>query len=334
MQAGGEALRGEGLLWSVARTMKGFEIVEGQGYFTGSTAELQKLLTEGKLDRCGSLVVEGKLTTVPPEIGRLTRLQELVLDTDTVQSIDAGIFGCAGLGRLVVLSNQLKELPSGGWARLGALEHLVLTGARALRGLPEDIGAATKIGGEFDLTPLTKLGPLPRSFGTLARVTLLRLPPGVVAPDPIAGMTGLRELELRAVDRLPEGLGALKDLRLIEASECPIAAVPASIGGASALRSLGLGRTLVTALPDSVCELMALQELDLQETPLAALPEGIGRVPLTRLRLQRTRITRLPESLATPAGDLRIFLPRDQRAAIEASSAGVLAALGKRAVFE
>ena len=216
--------------------MKGFEIVEGQGYFTGSTAELQKLLTEGKLDRCGSLVVEGKLTTVPPEIGRLTRLQELVLDTDTVQSIDAGIFGCAGLGRLVVLSNQLKELPSGGWARLGALEHLVLTGARALRGLPEDIGAATKIGGEFDLTPLTKLGPLPRSFGTLARVTLLRLPPGVVAPDPIAGMTGLRELELRAVDRLPEGLGALKDLRLIEASECPIAAVPALARACAAIR--------------------------------------------------------------------------------------------------
>jgi hypothetical protein len=60
-------------------------------------------------------VVEGKLTTVPPEIGRLTRLQELVLDSDTVQSIDAGIFGCAGLGAAGgAESNQLKELPSGG----------------------------------------------------------------------------------------------------------------------------------------------------------------------------------------------------------------------------
>lgn len=314
--------------------MQGFEIVDGQGFFTGSTAELQKRVLAGELDRCGSLVVEGKLVTLPPEIGRLTRLRELVLDSDTVQSIDAAIFACVGLTRLVVLSNQIKALPAGGWARLGSLEQLVLTGARALRELPEDIGAATKIGGEFDLTPLTKLGPLPRSFAELARVTLLRLPPGLTAPDPIAGMTGLRELELRAADRLPEGLGALKDLRLIEASECPITAVPASIGGASALRTLGLGRTRVTALPDSVCELTALQELDLQETPLVGLPEGIGRVPLTRLRLQRTRISRLPESLATPAGELRMFLPREQRAAIEASSGRVLAALGKRVVFE
>lgn len=314
--------------------MKGFEIVEGQAYFTGSTAELQALLVGGKLDRCGSLVVEGKLTGVPPEIGRLRRLRELVLDSDTVQTIDAAIFACVGLERLVVLSNQIKELPAGGWAQLGALEQLVLTTSVALRGLPEDIGAAARLGGDFDLSLLTKLGGLPRSFAALSRVTMLRLPPGVLAPDPIAEMRGLRELRVQAVDRLPEGLGALQDLRSVDASECPITAVPGSIAGAGALRSLHLGRTQITTLPDGVCELRALQELDLQETPLTALPEAIGLLPLTRLRLQKTAITRLPASLAAPAGELRIFLPRDQRAAIEASSAEVLARLGGRVVFE
>jgi len=314
--------------------MEGFEIVEGQAYFTGSTAELQALLVAGKLARCGSLVIEGKLVTLPPEIGRLTRLRELILDCDTVQAIDPAIFECVGLTRLVVLSNQLKELPAGGWARLSELAELALTGSVALRGLPEDLGAAPKLGGDFDLSLLTKLGGLPRSFGQLARVTLLRLPAGVPAPDPIAGMRGLRELRVRAVDVLPEGLGALPDLRQVDASECPIARVPASIGGAPLLRALNLGRTQITGLPDAVCELPALQGLDRQETPLTGLPEGLGRVPLTRLRLQGSAITRLPASLATPAGDLRIFLSRGQRAALLESSGSVLAALGGRVVFE
>ena len=56
--------------WSMA-SMKGVEIVADQAYFRGSTAELQRALLGGALDRCGSLVVEGKLTAVPAEIGRL-----------------------------------------------------------------------------------------------------------------------------------------------------------------------------------------------------------------------------------------------------------------------
>ena len=314
--------------------MKGFEVVEGQAYFTGSTAELQKLLAAGALDECRSLVVEGKLIALPPEIGRLTGLRELILDTDTLQSIDAAIFACTGLVRLVVLSNQIKELPAGRWGKLAELEHLELTTSRALRGLPEDLGEASRIGGDFDFSLQTKLTALPGSFARLSRVTLLRLPPGVSAPVSIAGMTGLRELRVRRVEALPEDIGALQDLRLLDASECGITRVPGSIGGARALRSLNLGRTQVTELPDSVCELMALRDLDVKESPLAALPEAIGTVPLTRIRLQNTLITRLPASLATPAGDLRIFLPRDQRAAIEASSAEVLAALGDRYCFE
>lgn len=314
--------------------MKGVEIVGDQAYFSDSTAALQRVLTGGALDRCGSLVVEGKLTAVPPEIGRLKRLRELILDTDTLQTIDEALFQCVGLVKLSVLSNQIKQLPAGGWARLAALEQLELTTSNALRELPADIGEAPRLGGDFDLTLQTKLAPLPPSFGRLARVTLLHLPPGLPAPDPIAGMTGLRELQVRGVTQLPADLGALQDLRLVDAYECPITALPESIGGATLLRALALSRTKLTALPDSLTELRALRDLDLAQTPLAALPEAIGQVPLQRLRLQNTLITRLPESLATPAGDLRIYLPREQRSVIEANSAAVLRALSGRVVFE
>lgn len=314
--------------------MRGTEIVGDQAYFSGSTAELQQLLTSGALDRCGSLVVEGKLLTVPPEIARLTRLRELILDTDTLQSIDAGLFECAALVKLAVLSNQIKALPTGGWGKLAALEQLSVASSRALRELPEDLGDALRVGGEFDLTPQVKLAALPRSFARLTRVTVLRLPSRLEAPPQIAGMTGLRELRVHQVTALPEDIGALQDLRVLHAQECPISVLPASIGGASSLRTMLLGRTSLTRLPDSVCELAALRELDLTQSPLSELPEAIGRLALTRLRLQHTQISRLPDSLATPAGDLKIYLPRERCAAIVASSGPVLKALGKRVVFE
>jgi len=314
--------------------MKGVEIVEDQGYFSGSPAELLEALGRGAFDRCGSLVIERKLTALPPEIGRLKRLRELILDTDTLQTIDPGLFQCAGLVKLVVLSNQIKTLPAGGWAKLKLLEQLVLTTSNALRELPEDIGDAPRLGGEFDLRAQTKLAPLPASFGKLAHVTLLRLAPGLLAPDPIAGMLRLRELGLRGVDRLPGDLGALSELRFLDLSECPITALPEDLGAAKLLHTLHLARTALTSLPERLGDLPALRELDLESTPLESLPESIGRAPLQRLRLQQTAITRLPVSLATPAGDLRVFLPREHRAAIEASSAAVLNALGSRARFE
>jgi Leucine-rich repeat (LRR) protein len=315
--------------------MKGIERIEDQAFFSGSTADLARAIVGGALDRCSSLTVEGKLTTVPPEIARMGHLRELILDTDTVQTIDPAIFVCTALVKLAVLSNQIKELPAGGWRRLAALEQLVLTKSRALRSLPDDLGDAARLVGEFDLTPLTKLHSLPPSFGRLARVAFLRLPPGVAAPDPIAGMAALRRLSVRGVDRLPADLGALLQLETVDASDCPLTTLPDSLGGAPALRSLTLARTQLRALPDSITRAPQLAELDLQQTPLESLPEATGALPLTRLRLQHTAITHLPASLAAPAAsDLRVYLPRAQQAAIEASSADVLAALGPRVRFE
>lgn len=314
--------------------MKGIEIVEDQAFFSGSTADLKRAIADGALDGCRALTVEGKLTAVPPEIRRLTGLRELILDTDTLQTIDPAIFECTALVKLVALSNQLKELPAGGWGRLAKLEQLELTASKALRGLPEDLGDASALGGEFDLTPQSKLKALPASFGRLAGVTVLRLPVGVPAPDPIGGMTGLRRLTLRGVDRLPADIGALPQLEALDASQCPLTSVPDSLGDAPALRSLGLAQTQLRALPEQLSRATRLADLDLSGTPITALPEAIGALPLTRLRLQRSAIARLPASLATPAGDLRIYLPSEQRATLEASSADVLAALGRRVSFE
>lgn len=208
---------------------RGVEIVEDQAYFSGSEADLKLALAGGRIDRCGSLVIEGKLPALPAELGRLTRLRELVVETDTLATIDPGLFACAALASLVVRSNQLKALPTGGWRRLAALERLDLRGSHALRCLPDDIGDAPRLGGEFDLRAHVKLTELPASFTRLARVTVLHLPPGVRAPDPIAGLTALHTLELHGVDVLPADIGALRGLERLRLQDTTITRLPAGL---------------------------------------------------------------------------------------------------------
>lgn len=237
--------------------MKGIEIVADQAYFSGSAADLTKAIVERRLDACGSLVIEGKLPALPPDIGRLRRLRELVLDTDTLATIDPGLFGCAALVRLVVASNQIKELPAGGWRRMAALERLELGGSRALRGLPDDLGEAPRLGGEFDLREHNKLAALPASFGRLARVTVLVLPPGVAAPDPIAGLLALHTLELHGVAALPEDIGALAKLERLRVQDTAITTLPAGLlARAETLRVL-LPAAQREALMASNAELLA-----------------------------------------------------------------------------
>jgi Leucine-rich repeat (LRR) protein len=206
--------------------MHGIELVGDQAYFSGSQADLARALEGGALDRCGSLVIEGKLPALPPDIGRLRRLRELVIDSDTVATIDPGLFACVALVRLVIGSNQLTALPAGGWRRLAALERLELGGSRALRALPDDLGDAPRLGGPFDLGEHRKLTALPPSFGRLAHVTVLVLPPGDAAPDPIAGMLALHTLELHGVRALPADLGALPRLERLRVHDTEIAALP------------------------------------------------------------------------------------------------------------
>ena len=101
-----------------------------------------------------------------------------------------------------------------------------------------------------------------------------------------------KEMFIRSqkVFSLPESIGTLDGLQILNLSECPqLLELPDTIGGLKALTSLDLsGCESLTALPNAIGELGALTELHLNEcSSLTALPVAIGELgALTTLYLR------------------------------------------------
>ena len=101
-----------------------------------------------------------------------------------------------------------------------------------------------------------------------------------------------KEMFIRSqkVFSLPESIGTLDGLQILNLSECPqLLELPDTIGGLKALTSLDLsGCASLTALPNAIGELGALTELHLNEcSSLTALPVAIGELgALTTLYLR------------------------------------------------
>ena len=101
-----------------------------------------------------------------------------------------------------------------------------------------------------------------------------------------------KEMFIRSakVFSLPESLGTLDGLQILNLSKCPqLLELPDTIGGLKALTSLELsGCASLTALPNAIGELGALTELHLNEcSSLTALPVAIGELgALTTLYLR------------------------------------------------
>ena len=113
-----------------------------------------------------------------------------------------------------------------------------------------------------------------------------------------------KEMFIRSakVFSLPESIGTLDGLQILNLSECPqLLELPDTIGGLKALTSLDLsGCESLTALPNAIGELGALTELHLNEcSSLTALPVAIGELgALTELWLTGcSSLVALPDAI-------------------------------------
>lgn len=97
---------------------------------------------------------------------------------------------------------------------------------------------------------------------------------------------------------LPELLGQLTELQLLNLSFNKLAALPESLGQISQLQLLNLSFNQLTKLPESLGQLMQLQLLNLSFNQLTSLPESIGQLAqLQLLNLSSNQLTVLPESI-------------------------------------
>lgn len=241
--------------------------------------------------------VFGRLTELPPALGRLGNLETLNLGNNRFTSLP-DLSGLVALRDLDVTGNPIGALPKG-LGNLARLERLSADDT-GLRRIPEE---------------LTRL-PLTELFLCFNQLEVL--------PPEIGSLAGLRKLDVgrNRLRALPPEIGSLARLVSLETGRNSLESLPAEIGNLTQLRFLDLERNRLTGLPDTIGGLGQLEHLQLRSNPLAELPASMGGLAsLATLDITGTPLRALPESLAGLASLQRLhtsLAPHEVPAALSA----------------
>jgi Leucine-rich repeat (LRR) protein len=203
----------------------------------------------GKLTKLEYLELgKSKLSSLPPEIGRLFQLQTLVLSTNWWQSIaiPREIGALKNLKKLDLGWCRIKELPDE-IGNLSNLEELNLRGADLIS-LPTTFENLQKLE-SLDLSE-NEFQKLPSALFNLRALKILDLSDNLlIALDSnICKLSNLEDLDLNGnvtLKSIPESLGALKMLTDIDLTNTPIKHLPASLANLSKLERIKLCKTLI-----------------------------------------------------------------------------------------
>lgn len=212
-------------------------------------------LEELDLDRCG-----GALTALPETLGELRSLRILRLTGHKLAALPDSIGDLAKLEILAVAENRLAALPES-IGRLSALRQLDLR-RNLLPTLPPTIGALESLA-ELDVTDCP-LRELPQELGMLQRLTTLKIG-STLDPRSAAYAEGYG----RGGDLTLPPLGRLSQLRVLNASNAGLHALPADLGGLASLELVFLDQNRLTRLPEEFFTLPKVRVVSLLENVFA-----------------------------------------------------------------
>ncbi len=216
-----------------------------------------------------------QLTTLPPEIGQLSRLQTLDLMDNQLTTLPPEITQLSQLQRLYLRSNQLTALPPE-IAQLSQLQTLYLS-ANQLTTLPPEIA---------------QLSQLQRLYLSSNQLTTL--------PPEITQLSQLQKLDLsdNQLTTLPPEIAQFSQLQRLFLSYNQLTTLPPEIGQLSQLQTLYLRANQLTTLPPEIAQLSQLQTLYLSSNQLTTLPPEIGQLSrLQKLDLRDNQLTTLPPEI-------------------------------------
>ncbi len=247
----------------------------------------------GKLSKLRSLYLrENKLSSLPPEIDQLTNLQSFDLTGNQLSSLPREIEQLTNLRSLHLIDNQLSSLP-GEIVQLTNLRSLDLRGNQ-LSNLPAEIKQLTNL--QFFYLSYNQLSSLPGEIGQLTNLLFL-------------------DLRTNHLSSLPAEIGKLTNLRDFHLSRNQLSSLPAEIVQLTNLQSLYLSINQLSSLPAEIGKLTNLLFLDLKYNQLSSLPREIRQLPnLRKLDLRNNPIPIPLEILALnnlfldPAGDVNQIL--------------------------
>ncbi|AFY92033.1 leucine-rich repeat domain-containing protein [Chamaesiphon minutus] len=189
-----------------------------------------------------------KLTSLPSDIGKLTKLTCIELSSNKLTSLPASIGNLNNLIHLDLRGNQLSFLPNS-IDNLTNLTHLYL-GGNLFDSLPDAI---------VEMSTLTHLHLNSNSLTSL--------------PENLTNLFQLIELNLSSnnLNSLPLQLDKLTKLKKLDLSHNKLTELPSNVGDLTELVNLNLSGNQLTSLPSSMRFMIELTSLDLSENPLADL---------------------------------------------------------------
>jgi internalin A len=309
--------------------------------------ELLALIDQAADEGWTELDLSGQnLTELPPEIGKLTQLETLILGKwnpktrelfgNQLNELPPEISLLKNLIRLDISGNRLTQVPPQ-IAQLNRLSELSLFSNQLTR-VPEAIGNLTSLK-TLDLST-NYLEIIPEAIGNLTSLIELDLSRNrlMLIPDPIGCLSNLKRLYLsrnqivklseritalinleiltlhiNQLTEIPTGISCLKSLKDFYLSQNQLKSIPESLGDLTDLIVLDMSQNQLRHIPDSFGNLANLKELYLWGNQLTEIPEVIGNLKnLTVLFLSRNQLTEIPEIIGNLKNLTVLFLSRNQ----------------------
>ncbi|UJB68592.1 leucine-rich repeat domain-containing protein [Acaryochloris sp. 'Moss Beach'] len=263
----------------------------------GKLTQLKSLIL-GKWDAKELRWLGNSLSELPAEIVQLTNLQQLYLSENSLSELPAEIVQLTNLQQLYLSENSLSELPAE-IVQLTNLQQLYLS-ENSLSELPAEIVQLTNLQ-QLYLSE-NSLSELPAEIVQLTNLQQLYLSENSLSelPAEIVQLTNLQQLYLRSnsLSELPAEIVQLTNLQQLYLRYNSLSELPAEIGQLTNLQQLDLSYNSLSELPAEIGQLTNLQQLDLSSNSLSELPAEIGQLTnLQELDLEKNQLTSLPDEI-------------------------------------
>ncbi|MEG4864172.1 MULTISPECIES: leucine-rich repeat protein [unclassified Microcoleus] len=263
----------------------------------GKCTQLEKLVL-GKVERWQGFNVNPSLKLIIPN--QLRTLPEELRSLVNLRSID---LSSNPFGTMPELLLEMKQLESLNLTRIG------------LTAIPEDLGKLS------NLTRLylseNQITAIPEDLGQLSNLTQLNLMSNQITsiPEDLGQLSNLTELDLHnnQITSIPKVIGQLSNLTRLSLSDNQITSIPDDLGQLSNLTKLVLSYNQITSIPDDLGQLSNLTQLYLTVNQITSIPEDLGQLSnLTRLYLWDNQITSIPEDLGQLSNLTQLVLSGNQ----------------------
>ncbi|MEG3938070.1 COR domain-containing protein [Microcoleus sp. S36b_A3] len=223
-------------------------------------------------------LITNQLRTLPEELRSLLNLRSIDLIGNPLGTMPELLLEMKQLESLNLTSIGLTDIPDA----IGQLSNLTVLdlSENQITSIPEDLGQLSNLA-ELNLSD-NQITAIPEALGRLSNLTVLYLNHNQITsiPEALGQLSNLTRLFLNnnQITSIPEALGQLSNLIVLNLSDNQITAIPEDLGQLSNLRPLFLGNNQITSIPEALGQLSNLTVLDLCHNQITSIPEALGQL--------------------------------------------------------